>query len=406
MIPKNCWHVTLLLLIALFGCARAQVKLREDPSYSVEANKIREIVDESLKKANFPAIGILVRANSRTVYFRALGKRSIQHETKANIQDNWHLGSNTKTMTAFLVALAIQEGRLTYHTKLKDILGNEITFHPLNTDITILNLLTHENSLRDTQEVQNGELWEQLFKSKKPVGDLRVQFTRAALEEAPKNEVKASKVPSFYRYTNTNYIILGTVLEKLYGVDWETLAKRRVFIPLKMDSCGFGVAGSSDELEPSQPWAHTLENMKLISLHPRLKADNPPWIGPAGTVHCSLEDWQKFITELELVWNHKGTLLKDPAIASTYFDCTHTPQGGAIVDNSYTYGGWIRNNQKYGIPVLQHSGSNTLNDAIGLFAPDRGISILLVTNTFTAEADRTLGELKKSILKLALEMHK
>src|SRR5262249_23605295 len=79
--------------------------------------------------------------------------------------------------------------------------------------------------------------------------------------------------------------------EKVTGVAWEDLMRQRLFGPLGMTSAGFGAPGSSVE-KPDEPWGHGTGGQ---SQPPGVHADNPAAIGPGGTVHCSIEDWGKYI---------------------------------------------------------------------------------------------------------------
>src|SRR5678816_361762 len=59
-----------------------------------------------------------------------------------------------------------------------------------------------------------------------------------------------------------------------------------------MSSCGFGGPASPGKID--QPWAHRRVGGSLEPVAPGPQSDNPPSLGPAGTVHCGLRDWAKF----------------------------------------------------------------------------------------------------------------
>ena len=57
-----------------------------------------------------------------------------------------------------------------------------------------------------------------------------------------------------FSYSNAGYIIVGAILERVSGKQWETLIRDRLFTPLKMTSAGFGPPSKSNQTD--QPWGH------------------------------------------------------------------------------------------------------------------------------------------------------
>jgi hypothetical protein len=108
--------------------------------------------------------------------------------------------------------------------------------------------------------------------------------------------------------------------------------------------------------------------------------DNPPFLGPAGNVHCSLEDWGKF-ARLHTEGNngHDTATLN----AASFKKLHTTPMG-----SQYTHGGWFKVMKPWaaGYTTLSHEGSNTLNKAIIRITPKRKMSFLAVSNIANREA--------------------
>jgi hypothetical protein len=100
-------------------------------------------------------------------------------------------------------------------------------------------------------------------------------------------------------------------------------------------------------------------------------ADNPPVLGPAGTVHCSVGDWAKYILEHVRGESGGSKLLK-----SETFKRLHTPRPG----EDYM-GGWMVTEREWGGgKVLTHAGSNTMNFCVAWLAPLRDFAVLVMTN--------------------------
>lgn len=353
-----------LLVFLNSACATSGAVVPEQ-SLELAEEQMQAVLD-----SGGPAVGLMIVQHDRQVFLSAKGKRTLQQEVTVTDQDVWHLGSDTKSMTAFLVALAIQDGKLTYETEITDVL-KVARVHKDHKKVTVAQVLTQSSGIQDfgVPLEADKEFAKKLF----GLPDLVEQRQKIIAATLKLPRLKDWK-PGKFAYTNINYIIAGHLLEEIYQKPWEQLMMEQLFQPLGMNSCGFGVAGDPEEEVPSQPWPHFLNEGKLFGLAPKHKADNAPMLGPAGTVHCSLQDWGRFVTELIATHKGQGRFLKRADVVEKYF-----ATNGAATD-MYTHGGWGRLVSPKGTVAFQHSGSNTMNYATALFSPDKNTFVLMTTN--------------------------
>jgi len=130
-------------------------------------------------------------------------------------------------------------------------------------------------------------------------------------------------------YSNAGFSIAGAMAEKVTGTAWEELMKQRLFEPLGMTSAGFGPPGARGSID--QPRGHR-ENGSPVE--PGRDADNPVAIGPAGTVHCAIDDWAKYVA-LHL----QGARGKARIVKAETFKKLHTPMKLTGADRSTRWGG-------------------------------------------------------------------
>jgi CubicO group peptidase (beta-lactamase class C family) len=175
----------------------------------------------------------------------------------------------------------------------------------------------------------------------------------------------AQAVGSF-TYSNAGYIILGAIVERAAHKPWEQLIRDELFTPLGMTGCGFGPPTGA------QPWGHRAGSQPVDPTTP--EADNPPALGPAGTVHCSLADWGKFLT---LHAAQRQTLL-----ATSTFEHLHTGEDYMA--------GWALMSPGPGYSVLAHDGSNTMWFAIAILVPVAELAFAVVTNQEDQTLDRAI----------------
>lgn len=176
--------------------------------------------------------------------------------------------------------------------------------------------------------------------------------------------------------------------EEISDKPWEEMIRTTVFAPLQMTSAGFGGTGTPGKI--NQPWPHVGQGRPTPANGP--DEDNPPVMGPAGTVHCSLADWAKFVTDqLRGLRGQPGTLLK----AETYTQM-HTPPFGG----DYAAGWLVVQRPWAGGTAYTHAGSNTMNYAVVWMAPLRDFAVLVVTNQGGAGMDTAADDAAAALIGL------
>jgi CubicO group peptidase (beta-lactamase class C family) len=324
---------------------------------------LRDLLEPIRSRHDLPALAVCVICNGKIEATEAVGLRSIGTKVKVTAADEFHLGSCTKAMTATLIASLVEEGRLSWTTTIAQGLPRVAKqIRPEYRDVTLDQLLCHHAGL-PAETFPKGPLLDAVFRLR-TVHEQRLGYAMLMLNQEPE-----APPGSRYLYSNTSYIIAGTIAEVRTGVGWEELMRRRIFRPLRMGTAGFGPAGTPGRL--NQPLGHKRENGRLVSLEPGPAADNPPLLGPAGTVHVSLGDWAKFVIDhLRGARGQRGLLHVE-----TYRHL-HAPPSGS----DYAFGWLVLNRPWGGGTVLHHAGTNTFNYAMVWAAPERDFAVLIGTN--------------------------
>jgi CubicO group peptidase (beta-lactamase class C family) len=326
-----------------------------------------------------------VVASSGLEKMAVAGYRKLGDSTPASLDDLWHLGSDTKIMTAVLAATFVEEGKLRWDTTVSDIFPElASSFNPAFRTITLTQLLSHRAGLPHDVD------YAALLKLDS-VRDQRLGAVKAALSGQPRH------VPgSEYEYSNIGYIIVGSMLERISGEDWESLMRTRVFEPLGMGSAGFGGLSTSERVD--QPWGH--QKLVWVMLARRPEIDNPPVFGPAGRVHCSIQDWGKFIEDQLRGARGEAGILKPESyheLQSAHFPQSPTEQG------QYGFGWGIYDRSWAGGVALHHTGSNTLYYAEVWIAPGKDFAVLACANAGLEAGAATDAAIERIIQ--AIEAH-
>ena len=292
----------------------------------------------------------------------ATGVRKHGDPAPVTINDKFHIGSCTKSMTASLAAMLVADGKITWKTTVAEVFP-ELKIHPDFQKATLLQLAS--NSGGAPGEVPP-PLWAKTVSNReKPESEQRMDFISALLENPPAYPPGTQNV-----YSNGGFTIAGAMLEKVSGKSYDALIQERLFKPLHLDTAGFGAPATAGKTD--QPYGHIRRFGFIVPVAPGPDADNPPAITPAGRVHLSILDFARYASF------HLGTMEKSP-LDPAALKFLHTP-----VPPSKEYAlGW-RNVERpwaHGT-ALYHNGTNTMNYAVMWLAPDRKFAAVAACNIY------------------------
>lgn len=327
------------------------------------------VLRQRLSKTNVPAMAAAVIVGDRVTAAGAVGVRKNGDATPVKLSDKFHLGSCAKSMTATLAAALVEEGRLRWDSTVAEVFP-EMDIHPGFRRATLTHLLSHSAGCPATNF--STPLWRQLWASKESGTVQRRTLARATLQQRPDFRPGTS-----FRYSNAGFAIAGAMLEKVTGESWRRLMQRKIFQPLGMKSAGFRAPASVNTID--QPWGHQTNSTPV---KPGPYADNPDALGPAGTIHCSILDWAKYVHYH--LSGHPQPLLRSPASLARLHQMHNAP-------GNYALGWMVGNDAKKG-RVLHHAGSNRWWYAKVWLAPERRSAVLVASNAGTPEANRLVSQ--------------
>jgi CubicO group peptidase (beta-lactamase class C family) len=339
-------------------------------------NEVARLIEPIRQEHRLPALGAAIVTSRGVVASGVTGTRKAGTDVAATIDDRWHLGSDTKAMTAVILATFVERGTLTWETTLGEVFTERAAGFPADfRAITVTQLLSHHAGLPANLA------WRQIERSSPTLPEQRLNALKIAA-----TTTLTSRPGTKYEYSNLGYTLAGTIAERIGGRPWEALMRDIVFTPLGMTSCGFGGLGTPGQID--QPWPHTVNGQPMPSNGPAV--DNAAVLGPAGTVHCSIADWSKFIADQLRGARGAGSLLKPET-----YKALHTPRFGG----NYAFGWGVTTRVWAGGTVLQHAGSNTMNFCVLWVAPLRDMAVLAVTNQAGDAAQQATDEAVAALIR-------
>ena len=297
------------------------------------------------------------------------GVRKQGSPEKFTINDQVHIGSNTKAMTSAMLATLVEDGTFVngWETTLVEVLPELVgEIHAGYHHVTLWQLVSHAGGIaRDPRN-----WWAHLGLE---ITERRYTIMKETLTNPPAGAIGK------FQYSNLGYLVAGVMAEQLTGKSWETLMEERLFTPLGMYSAGFGAPGTRNEVD--QPWGHRRGSGNAWV---PAQFDNPAALGPAGTVHVSIADWAKFI---QLWFPNSEPKILDREALNTLI----TPRSGESA------AGWFAFSRSWAADLaLFHDGTNLYWYSTLWVAPNRERAYLVVANS--AEADFETGAMLDPII--------
>ncbi len=347
--------------------ADAGADVGTDANTPVAVDDISATLEPLRAKGDVPAMSAAVWRGKLLVASGVVGVRKFGDTTLATTSDKWHLGSNTKAMTSTLIGKYVDSGKLHFDDAISKLFAGE-KIDPGYADVTLLQLLQHRSGAPANPP---NDIWSQM-RSAGTDQDALKKAVLAVLARPP------AGAKGTYVYSNTGYMIAGAALELAAGNSWETLMTGELFTPLGMTSCGFGAPG--DPTQVDQPWGHDVVSNKAVGQKPTASADNPRALGPAGTVHCALDDWGKFLNVHLAGARGEAVSLLSPATMTQL----HTPPKGG----DYA-AGWVV--EKDGT-TFWHNGSNTMWYAKNRIIPTQNLVVTVASNLYSDGSEQAVED--------------
>ncbi|PQA95626.1 serine hydrolase [Chryseobacterium shigense] len=317
---------------------------------------VDEIIHREMKLRRIPGVQIAVVQNGKIVLNKSYGLANVQDSIPVTGKTIFPLNSNTKIFTGVAVMQLVEQGKIKLdapiHTYLSDL--------PVEWQkVTVDQLLTHISGLPDIL---------QLFD---PVtGNIGPLRTEEAIWGKLKTIPLDFKTGEQFRYNQTNYYLLGKIIEKLTNQPFADFFEKKQFEPIHLKHTLFG--DSRDvipQYAPSYSYRSFFDGKKmgeekLVNNY----YEFPDFSRTAGGLNSTAEDVGNWIIALQ-----KGQLFEKPATLNLMWSPGHFNNGAPT--------GWVRG---WGIAKLRKHhkavGMSGGNRSALMVYPDDGLSVIVLTN--------------------------
>jgi len=281
---------TSMILVSSLNCAHNMPIYRNENKIScpeigfkdvLTCQKLPAVLDSCINKFSIPGLQLAIRLPNDDICSISRGTLTPQRKQQIRHDHILRIGSISKIFTATLVFKAVERGELS----LSDTLAKWFPGMPNSEKITVVELLNHTSGLREILESFSVKI-KSIFPHKiwKP----------SELEKVISKQKPYFKPGAAFHYSNSNYILLGFILEKVTGKPIKQLLEEDILAPLELNNTFF----LPDESTPKNlvtgfdrdllPWPGLYEN----------KPDNTNWASLAytsGAMAATAADLAKFI---------------------------------------------------------------------------------------------------------------
>jgi len=261
-----------LLALAWIGCTTAAQAAAPKTGQHADYDRL---VDAVVARYHLPGIAVGVIEHGKVTYMRGVGEladtgRPIDSDTLFKI------ASNSKAMTATVLARLVQQGKLRWDDPVRKYLPGFAMYDPWVTrNMQVGDLLVHHSGLPEG----GGDLmlWPQPN-----------QFTPQDIIAGLKYIKPAYSFRAGYAYDNLLYVVAGEVAAAAGGAPYAQLLRREVFDPLGMTRCRIGSWNRDAVGNVAQP--HGRRDGRNVVIDADGAIIHPTTMDAAGGIRCSLHD--------------------------------------------------------------------------------------------------------------------
>ncbi|MDA3942824.1 MAG: serine hydrolase [Bacteroidetes bacterium] len=217
----------ILCLIVLLGLA---LGVQSQQTFeSAKADSLLQLLQDNQRWMG----AVMLRKNGEIVYQKAIGMSDMESDIPNTTQTRFRIGSQTKTFTAVMILQLVQENKLQLDAPLKDFYP-EI---PNAAQISIAQLLRHQSGIFNFTNDPDYMTYHTNPLSKADMVE-KIAAYQSAFEPGSQTE-----------YSNSNYVLLGFILENITGKNYAENLKKRITEPLGLVNTYYGSKINPDASE-------------------------------------------------------------------------------------------------------------------------------------------------------------
>ena len=346
---------TLFLSASLTSSAQLSSQTAELPSQTAQA--VADLAIKTLHDTGVPSASIAIVQNNRVVYAHAFGLANVTPAKPATADMAYPIGSISKQFTAHAILLLQQRGKLS----IDDPISKYFPELTRASEVTLRNLMTMTSGYSDfAPQDYIIPAWRH---DVDPLTNVTTWATKP-LDFTPSTE---------WQYSNTNYVILGLIVQKVSGQPLMQFIRENVLDPLHLQGV-FNSYTQRDKLQVTGYVSNALAPVRVLPL------EGNGWYfgdGDLAMPASTLAQWDIGIIEQKLLSPASYKLFETPFVLANA-ESSHYGLGTFVCDRD-------------GHRELEHGGEVGGYVSENIVFPDDGIAIVVLTNQVASDAASIIG---------------
>jgi CubicO group peptidase (beta-lactamase class C family) len=326
--------------------------------------QVRAAILEVMKKTSVPSASVGIVRNGRPVYVVAFGEARLSPPMAATPAMHYAIGSISKQFTVAALLLLQQEGKLS----IDDPVSKWFPELTRANEVKLRNLLTQTSGYEDyAPQDYTIPAWTQPSSAEKIIHE----WATKPLDFDPGTQ---------YQYSNTNYDIVGLVIQKVAGEPFWTFLKSRVLDPVGLTHA-IDLDTQHDQLEPTGYFRNALGPLRPA------RTEAPGWYFADGELAMPVGDllrWDVSMMNESLLSRASYAEMEAP---------TRLKNG---LYSNYALG--VVAGSLHGHRMLSHGGEVGGFVAYNAIFPDDSIAVAVLTNQEASSAAGAIGSAIESLL--------
>ena len=328
-------------------------------------------VESVMAEWKVPGLGVAIVEDGKTVFAKGYGWRNVEQQLPMTPDTLFAIGSNTKSFTATLLAMYVDEGALAWDAPIRTVLPEFSLHDPVATaGMTAVDLLSHRSGLP-----RHDLFWYATGKS-------RTELIAGLHHLEP-----SASFRSKYQYQNLMFLTAGVVAERIRGKSWEELVEERIFRPLGMERANFSVDRMQQDDDFSYGYGAEQEIERVRRVR-RVPFRNIDAIGPAGSINTSARELARYVQfhlaygkvgDTQLLKEDSARLMQLPQMVMTGPLQERLQNGPEISDPTYGLGLMVGGYR--GRKHISHGGGIDGFISAMEWLPDEQIGVIALSNT-------------------------
>lgn len=216
---RKSFLIGLIFLWCCLACVANRAQAKSADEIKRQAEKVEAFVREKMAANHIPGLSLAVLREGKIVLVKGFGTANLELNSPVSEKTAFAIYSITKTFTGVATMMLVEEGKISLEDKISKHLAD---LPAAWQNVTIRQLLNHTSGIPNWRDYSA------------QIGSMESSYTKAEVLKPLKDLPLVFPSGENWAYCETNFFLLGMLIEKISGKTYEQFLRERIFAPLEM----------------------------------------------------------------------------------------------------------------------------------------------------------------------------